>query len=170
MEILMRSILAVLCCAASVSLGASPAITSQGASYYDGERPPNKYRADKGYQIILDRRFLNEIAKDPRPGNRSLSLAKAEFLYLVFDGDRQAIDIAIYIIANSNPDRVKVDDHDGLRPIVWLISYQRLFIDVLQTKPIPLRKKVLRYFDVNPKDFKGVEGYEWSRKEILKSK
>jgi len=170
MEILMRSILAVLCCAASISLGASPATSSQGASYYDGERPPNIYRVNKDSKIILDRRFLVELAKDPRPGNRLLDIVKPEFLYLVIDGDRQAFDIAINMIANSNPEQVKIDDHDGMHRIAWLLSYQRLFIDVLQTKPIPLRKKVLRYFDVNPKDFKGVEGYEWSRKEILKSK
>ncbi len=162
-----RPIAYILVVTSLVSLGFSGDVLGSQFSYYDKNRLPNNYRQVQGNRVIIDRGFLLILAKNPRPDSKIFDQNANELVYLVSDGDREAIDLALRVIANTHAESVMSDNlKRPVRRVAWALSYQHLLLDVLGKQPQAVRSKVLHYFDVNPQDFMGVEGYMWFKKQL----
>lgn len=118
-----------------------------------------------GNKISIDRNFVGKLAQ--RPTLESADLHTWELVYLVNIGDRQAISVAIDLVALASPEAARVDDHHRARELARALSlHEDTFWNLLARKPIDTRKKVVRFFDVNKEDYVGHD-YEEEKKRVL---
>ncbi len=123
----------------------------------------------EGNKVILDRSLITELAR--KPSLEVLEKNLWEIVYFVSIADRQAMSAAIDLLVMVDPRQIEVDDHYGIRPLARTLTHQYHFWNVLAIKPLPVRKKVIQYFDVNKSDYTlGYDYEEWKKKMLSADK
>lgn len=119
-----------------------------------------------GNKVILDRNLIYKFSKQP-----TLDLLEKnlwEIIYFVNIFDKQAMSGAIDLIATIDPKRVRSIEHTGVRLLARSLTQHTQFWDLLGGKPLPIRRKVIQYFDKYKTDYTlGYDYEEWKQK-ILK--
>lgn len=116
-------------------------------------------------KITINRDFLGKLAQ--RPSLQNADLHTWEIVYLVNIGDRQAIGVAIDLVALDSPEAARVDDHHRTRELARALSlHEEVFWNLLEKKSLETRSKVVRFFDVNKEDYVGHD-YDEEKKRIL---
>lgn len=121
----------------------------------------------EGNKVILDRSVIIKLAK--KPSLEFLGKNLWEVVYFVSIADKDAMNAAIDIIAMiKSPSNIQIDDDNGIRPLARSLTQTTHFWDLLATKPLSIRKKVIQYYDVNKCDYTmSYDDYEGHKKEIL---
>lgn len=118
-----------------------------------------------GSKVILDRSLIVKFAK--KPTLEMLEKNLWEIVYFVSIFDKEAMSAAIDLLATVDPKQVQIDDHHGIRPLARTLTNQYQFWEVLATKPLPVRRKVIQYFDINKHDYTLGYDYEEEKKKML---
>lgn len=118
-----------------------------------------------GNKVILDRSLIKKFAK--KPTLEMLEKNLWEIIYFVNIFDKEAMSAAIDLIATVDPKRVRAIEHSGIRLLARALTHQAKFWDVLGSKPLPIRKKVIQYYDNYKADYTlGYDYEEWKQKML----
>ena len=119
----------------------------------------------RGSVITLDRGFIPRLAKHPSLETSDRHIW--EIVYLINIGDRQAMKLAIELVALDYPEGAKVDDHHRTREIARALSlHEDVFWNLLLGTSLQTRKKVIHFYDVNRADYVGHD-YDEEKARIL---
>ena len=118
-----------------------------------------------GNKVVLDRGLIHQFAK--KPTLEMLEKNLWEIIYFVSIFDKEAMSAAINLMATVDPKRIKAGDHHGIRPLARALTHQAHFWDILGSKPLHIRKKVIQYFDINKTDYTLGYDYEVWKLKIL---
>lgn len=142
-------------------LGTADADSTQKLAYGQSVRV-------QGNRITIDRSFVAVLAKHPSLDSADHNIW--ELIYLINIGDREAISLAIDLLALDYPEGAKVDDHHGTRVMARALSdLDDVFWNQLLLKPLATRKKVIHFYDVNRTDYVGHD-YEEEKARMLSAK
>lgn len=67
------------------------------------------------------------------------------------------------------PYHLQVDDPYGMRPLVRALTRSDNFWEILATKPLQTRKKIITYLEANKNDYIFAFDYERFKEEALRS-
>ncbi len=116
-------------------------------------------------RVEINKSFLKALAA--MPSLQAYDGHIWELQYLIGVGNRTALSVGIELISLAEPKQVKIDDDHGVRILAASVSHHPDFWTMLRTKPLQLRRKVVRYYDINRCDYFGHD-YEDEKVRTLK--
>jgi len=123
--------------------------------------------APSSEKIEIDHSFIKLMSKHP-----TMKLASENFwelIYFINLGDKEALNIGINLLTqNTHTDLLH--DKYGLQYIARAVSQNDEFWYQLQEKKLDQITAVLAYFERFPDQYENMEGFEYMKNTILKTK
>lgn len=109
-----------------------------------------------GNKVIIDRRFLDEIKRNPTAEEWYKNYW--EFLYFIEKGDELAISIGIDVLVNVKEHRDDYDDHIGVKNLAVALSMRDDILDIICNKSQKTQEAIIGYYIKHQGDY--VSGYD----------